>query len=60
MRITTETENFVVPLYAYPSLPDLRAVFPKIIDFGSVDVKEPTTYVRMGRFSTTRSRTRCR
>ena len=34
--IRTETENFVIPLYAYPTLPDLRSIFPKMIDFGAV------------------------
>jgi len=37
IRITTETDNFVIPLYAYPTLLDLRAVFPKVIDFGTID-----------------------
>lgn len=51
VSIRTETDNFVVPLYAFPTLPDLRAIFPKVIDFGVVDTKEPSTYVYLGRSS---------
>lgn len=36
IKINTETENFVIPIYAYPSLPPLRDIFPKTIDFGSI------------------------
>lgn len=45
VSIRTETENFIVPLYAYPTLPNLRAIFPKLIDFGAVECREPCTYV---------------
>ena len=45
VRIRTETDNFLVPLYAYPSLPDLRGIFPKMIDFGGVEVHETVTNV---------------
>ena len=36
VKVNTETGNFVIPIYAYPSLPKLQDIFPKIIDFGSV------------------------
>jgi hypothetical protein len=40
IRIHTETENFVVPVHAYPVLDRnrLRQVFPKVIDFGSLEL----------------------
>ncbi len=40
VKINTETQNFVVPLYAYPTIANLNLVFPKLLDFGHVDLKQ--------------------
>ena len=38
--MNTETENLLIPIHAYPVLDreNLREVFPKLIDFGSIEV----------------------
>ena len=40
IRIHTEDENLVVPIHAFPVLDreNLRNVFPKLIDFGILDI----------------------
>jgi hypothetical protein len=38
VKVNSETGNFVIPIYAYPSIPKINKIFPKIIDFGSVNV----------------------
>lgn len=45
IKINTETDNFVVPVYAYPSIPKIREIFPKIIDFGTVEVNSSESNV---------------
>ena len=45
IKINSETGNFVIPIYAYPSIPKINEIFPKIIDFGSVPVNESSSYV---------------
>jgi hypothetical protein len=38
VKINSEIGNFIVPIYAYPTIPKLYDIFPKIIDFGAVSV----------------------
>lgn len=45
VKINTETDNFVVPLYAYPSIPNIRSIFPKLIDFGNIEVSKTETFL---------------
>ncbi|KRX00150.1 hypothetical protein PPERSA_10649 [Pseudocohnilembus persalinus] len=42
LRINSETCNLVIPIHAYPvpNRQELREQFPKIIDFGTVDIGE--------------------
>ena len=40
VKINTETENFIVPLYAYPTIPNISSIFPKLIDFGNIQLKQ--------------------
>ena len=40
IKINTETDNFVLPMYAYPSIPNINSVFPNIIDFGNIQLKQ--------------------
>jgi hypothetical protein len=49
LKINTETENFLVPIHAYPVLSSgsLREILPKLIDFGGVDVGASETNVRL-------------
>ena len=34
----------MVPLYAYPTIPNLNLVFPKLLDFGHVELKQTESY----------------
>lgn len=47
IRINTETENILVPIHAYPVLDreNLRNVFPRLIDFGTILIGEISTIV---------------
>lgn len=45
VKVSSETGNFVIPIYAYPSIPNMQEVFPKIMDFGSVPVNESNSFV---------------
>ena len=48
IRINTETENFQIPVHAYPILmrrEDLLKIIPKIIDFGAVGIGESESNV---------------
>jgi hypothetical protein len=38
IKIHTENDNLVVPVHAYPVIPSLRELFPRLIDFGAVDI----------------------
>ena len=38
IKIHTENDNLVVPVHAYPVVPNLREIFPRLIDFGAVDI----------------------
>ena len=40
--LKTETENILIPIHAYPVLDreNLRNIFPKLIDFGTIEVGE--------------------
>ena len=40
VKINTENENFIVPLYAYPTIPNISSIFPKLIDFGNIELKQ--------------------
>jgi hypothetical protein len=46
IKVNSETGNFVVPIYAYPSIPKLEDIFPKVIDFGGVAISETSSFVR--------------
>lgn len=45
LRINTETENILVPIHAYPVLDrdNLRNIFPRLIDFGTIIIGETST-----------------
>lgn len=45
IRVNTETENILIPIHAYPVLDrdNLREIFPKLIDFGTLEVGETVT-----------------
>ncbi|KAL4456204.1 hypothetical protein ABPG74_014165 [Tetrahymena malaccensis] len=45
IRINTETENVIIPIHAYPVLDrdNLRNVFPRLIDFGTILIGETNT-----------------
>ncbi len=45
VKINTETENFIVPLYAYPSIPNINTIFPKMIDFGNIELKQTESFL---------------
>lgn len=45
VKINTETQNFVVPLYAYPTIANLNTMFPKLLDFGHIDLKQTESYL---------------
>ena len=40
IRINTQTETLLIPLHAFPALSreNLRELFPRLIDFGTVDI----------------------
>ena len=48
LRINTETENILLPIHAYPVLDreNLRNVFPRLIDFGTILVGTTNTIVK--------------
>lgn len=52
IRINTETENILVPIHAYPVLDrdNLRNIFPRLIDFGTILIGETSTIVRWVKF----------
>jgi hypothetical protein len=33
-----------VPLYAYPTIPNLHTIFPKAIDFGNIELKQTESF----------------
>jgi len=51
LRINTETENILVPIHAYPVLDrdNLRNIFPRLIDFGTIIIGETSTIVMINR-----------
>jgi len=47
LRINTDTENILLPIHAYPVLDreNLRNVFPRLIDFGTILIGTTNTIV---------------
>lgn len=54
VKVNTETGNFVIPIYAYPSIPKLKEIFPRIVDFGSITLNNSESNVLLLRFSSIR------
>lgn len=48
LRINTDTENILLPIHAYPVLDreNLRNVFPRLIDFGTILIGTTNTIVK--------------
>lgn len=55
VKVKTETGSFVIPIYAYPSIPSLETIFPRIVDFGSVPLNTSDSNVNTLQFSYTQS-----
>lgn len=47
IRINTQNDTLLIPIHAYPALnrEGLRELFPRLIDFGTLDIGESQTYV---------------
>ncbi|CAD8145233.1 unnamed protein product [Paramecium pentaurelia] len=46
IRINTQDDTLLIPIHAYPALSrdGLRELFPRLIDFGTLDIGESQTY----------------
>ncbi len=47
LRINSQTENILVPIHAFPVIDreNIRNVFPRLIDFGVIEIGESRTIV---------------
>ena len=46
IKIHTESDHLQVPIHAYPIIPNLREIFPRLVDFGCLPVDSDKSYVR--------------